>query len=304
MESNPTGHTDPDDANQSGLHLVCLCQNPQQAHDLGLTLLAADLAYWVMPDPEGFALMVERADIESIRHLLSAPPGTRERFLQPEQAPTTSRIGPVAAFWSLIVALSLLATTSAPEIISLGGLLSDGVLQGGEWWRPVTALTLHADLGHLVANLVAGVFVTLALAQRIGGANAILATLSAGILGNVLAVLIRYQSSIPSIGASTAVFGALGVLCALPGLLRHLGRSRMSWVPLATGIVVLGIYGSGGAQTDVLAHVTGFAAGWLIGRTITRFRRTSGNGPGINEATRSILTCMIPLLAWLWALWT
>ena len=78
----------------------------------------------------------------------------------------------------------------------------------------------------------------------------------------------------------------------------------MGWVPLATGIVVLGIYGSGGAQTDVLAHLTGFSAGWLIGRTITLFRRTSAAGPGINEATRSILTCMIPLLAWLWALWT
>ncbi len=62
MESNPTDHTDPDDAYESGLHLVCLCRNPQQAHDLGLTLLAADLAYWVMPDPEGFALMVERAE--------------------------------------------------------------------------------------------------------------------------------------------------------------------------------------------------------------------------------------------------
>jgi rhomboid protease GluP len=303
MESNPTDHTDPDDTYESGLHLVCLCRNPQQAHDLGLTLLAADLAYWVMPDPEGFALMVERADIESIQHLLSTPLGTRERLLQPEQAATTSIIGPVAAFWSLIVALSLLATTSAPEIISLGGLLADGVLQRGEWWRPATALTLHADLGHLVANLVAGIYVTLALAQRIGGANAILATLSAGILGNVLAVLIRYQSSIPSIGASTAVFGALGLLCALPGVLRHLGRSRMRWVPLATGIVVLGIYGSGGAQTDVIAHVTGFAAGWLIGRAITLFRRKSGSGPGINEATRSMLTCMIPLLAWLWALW-
>jgi membrane associated rhomboid family serine protease len=304
MESHSTDHTDPDEAYESGLHLVCLCRTAQQAHDLGLTLLAADLAYWVMPDPEGFALMVESADIESIRHLLSAPSGTRKRLLQREHAATTSKIGPVAAFWSLIVALSLLATISAPEITSLGGLLADGVLQRGEWWRPATALTLHADLGHLVANLVAGVFVTSALAQRIGGANAILATLSAGILGNVLAVLIRYQSPIPSIGASTAVFGALGLLCALPGVLRHLGRRRMRWVPLATGIAVLGIYGSGGAQTDVIAHATGFAAGWLIGRAITLFRPASGPGPAINDATRSILTCMVPLLAWLWALWS
>ena len=78
----------------------------------------------------------------------------------------------------------------------------------------------------------------------------------------------------------------------------------MSWIPLATGIVVLGIYGSGDAQTDVLAHITGFAAGWLIGRTITIFRRNSRSEAGINEVTRAILACMVPLLAWLWALWT
>ncbi|RKX35778.1 MAG: hypothetical protein DRP71_02570 [Verrucomicrobia bacterium] len=304
MDTIPTGPADPDDTNESGLHFVCLCRSPKQAHDLGLTLLAADLAYWVIPDPDGFALMVERPDIDSIRHLLSAPVGIQDNLLQPEQAPGSSTVGPVAAFWSLVAALSLLAFISMPEIVSRGGLLADGVLQRGEWWRPATALTLHADIGHLVANLVAGILVTLALAQRIGGANAILATLTAGILGNVLAVLIRYQSATLSIGASTAVFGALGVICALPGVLRHLGRSRMSWVPLATGIVVLGIYGSGDAQTDVLAHLTGFATGWLTGRTITLFRRNSGTGPGINEATRAILACMIPLLAWLWALWS
>jgi membrane associated rhomboid family serine protease len=304
MEANPTGHTDPGDSSESGLHLVCLCRNPQQAHDLGLTLLAADLAYWVMPDPNGFALMVESSDVESICHLLSAPSGIQGSLLQPERVPTRSGVGAIAAFWSLIAAISLLATTWAPEIIPRGGLLADGILQGGEWWRPATALTLHADIGHLAANLVAGVFVTLALAQRIGGANAVLGTLGAGILGNILAALIRHQSTILSIGASTAVFGALGVLCALPGVLRHLGRSRVSWIPLATGVVVLGIYGSGDAQTDVLAHITGFAAGWLIGRTITIFRRNSRSEAGINEVTRAILACMVPLLAWLWALWT
>ena len=304
MESNFTGHKDPGDSHESGLHFVCLCRTPQQAHNIGLTFLAAGLAYWVMPDPGGFVLMVETSDIESIRHLLSTPSEIQSGLPQADRAPIKSRVGPVAAFWTLVVSISLLATTSAPEIVSRGGLIAEGLLQRGEWWRPVTALTLHADFGHLAANLLAGVFVTMALAQRIGGANSILATLGAGILGNIFATLIRYQSPIFSIGASTAVFGALGVICALPGILRYLGRSRMSWVPLATGIAVLGIYGSGDAQTDVLAHLTGFVAGWLIGRTITLFRRTAGGAPGINEATRAILACMVPLLAWLWALWT
>jgi rhomboid protease GluP len=304
MEANLTVHKVQGDSNESGLNFVCLCRTPQQAHDLGLTFLAAGLAYWVMPDPNGFSLLVETSDIESIRHLLSSPSVIQKRLLQSEPAPTKSRVGPVAAFWSLVVAISLLATTSAPEIVLRGGLLTEGILQRGEWWRPVTALTLHADFGHLMANLVAGLFVTLALAQRIGGANGILATLGAGVLGNIFAVLIRFQSPILSIGASTSVFGALGILCALPGILQQLGRNRMSWIPLATGIVVLGIYGSGDNQTDVLAHLAGFVAGWMIGRVITLFGQNSASRSDINEATRAILACMIPLLAWLWALWT
>ena len=248
--------------------------------------------------------MVETSDIESIRHLLIAPPIIQNKLSQSDRGPAKPRVGPVVAFWTLVVGISLLASDSAPEIVSRGGLLSEGVLQRGEWWRPVTALTLHADFGHLVANLVAGIFATLALAQRIGGAKSILATLGAGTLGNVFATLIRFQSPILSIGASTAVFGVLGVLCAMPGILHHLGRNRKSWVPLATGIVVLGIFGSGDIQTDVLAHLTGFVAGWLIGRAIPLFRRLSTAGPGLNETTRTILACMIPMLAWLWALWT
>jgi len=301
MATISTDHSDPDGVS---LHLVRVCRTPDRAHDLGLTLLAAGLAYWVMPDPGGFALMVETSDIGSIRHLLSEPSGRREPDPpRLESILNGPRSGPIAIFWTLVASISLLANMAAPEIALRGALAADAVLREGEWWRPVTALTLHADIGHLAANLVAGVWVTLALAQRTGGANAILATLSAGTLGNILATLIRHQSPVLSVGASTAVFGALGVLCALPGLLRHLGRNRMSWIPLATGMVILGIYGSGDIQTDVLAHLTGFAAGWLTGRAIPLPGKTSGAKTTTNEVSRTILACMIPLLAWLWALW-
>ena len=70
-----------------------------------------------------------------------------------------------------------------------------------------------------------------------------------------------------SIGASTAVFAALGLLVA--HALRNRGPVRETllkrWSPLIGGVVLLAMTGVGGERTDVMAHVTGFVAGMLMG---------------------------------------
>src|SRR5690606_10506314 len=38
------------------------------------------------------------------------------------------------------------------------GVLVAGAVLDGEWWRAATALTLHADTGHLASNLAFGGF--------------------------------------------------------------------------------------------------------------------------------------------------
>ena len=79
-----------------------------------------------------------------------------------------------------------------------------------------------------------------------------------------MALLAPSQHS--AIGASTAVFAALGLLAALAwrqqaALLRGLRR----WRPLAAAIMLLALLGVGGEHTDVWAHVAGLAAGGVIG---------------------------------------
>lgn len=281
----------------TGLHLVRVCRTPDQAHDLGLVLLSAGLAYWVVPHEGRFALLVETPAVDAIRELLDRDDRIRTSSNDLIPVHFASRFGSLALFWGMIAGISILAWSAKTDLAGLGGLLSDRVLSAGEWWRIITALTLHADLAHLVSNLVAGMAVTFALGQWTGTGNALLITLGSGALGNVLTLLLRTSSPILSLGASTAVFGALGALSAMPGLLH--GRRR--WLPLATGIVILGLYGAGEARTDVLAHVCGFIAGWGIGRLRVRFaRRVSPHA--IHESTRLLLACLGPILAWLWAL--
>lgn len=146
------------------------------------------------------------------------------------------------------------------------GKTNAGLIRQGHWWRAVTALSLHVDLPHLVANLVIGGLIGLFAGQLLGSGLAWISILFAGTAGNLLNAWIR-QPGHTSVGASTAVFAALGILAAYVWWRRpHMQASRLSrWAPLVGGVVLLGYLGTGGARTDVLAHVTGFLSGVLLG---------------------------------------
>lgn len=146
-----------------------------------------------------------------------------------------------------------------------------------EWWRAITALTLHADDNHLFSNMGFGLLFLIPLCRRAGiGLGMALAVL-AGITGNVLNALTR-EGQVVSIGFSTAVFGAVGALCALTAAdifghhLRHSGAGgippalvRRFLAPLAAGLALLGLLGGGGeARTDYAAHIWGFFSGIAV----------------------------------------
>src|SRR5229473_61106 len=63
-----------------------------------------------------------------------------------------------------------------------------------------------------------------------------------------------------SVGASTAVFAALGALA----LLQAVARRRMALLALGAGSALLGLLGTG-QNADLFAHLFGFAAGGALG---------------------------------------
>jgi membrane associated rhomboid family serine protease len=146
---------------------------------------------------------------------------------------------------------------------------SPAVFERGEWWRVVTALFLHADVGHLVSNLVSGIFVFSAVLTTLGRRRGWSLLILTSVVGNLLAAAVKYPGAYQSLGASTAIFAAVGLLTgrALRSVLRgnRPGRWRALFAPLAAGLSVLGLYGAGGQQVDVLAHLTGFTAGLALG---------------------------------------
>jgi membrane associated rhomboid family serine protease len=142
-------------------------------------------------------------------------------------------------------------------------------VQQGEWWRGVTALTLHRDFEHLAGNLLFGTWIGYLAGTRLGPGLAWLATLVAAAAANLFDAALG-PADYRSVGASTAVFAALGILGALGWRERHaMGRRGFArWSPLVAGVILLGWTGSEGENTDRVAHGLGFLFGVALGAVL------------------------------------
>jgi membrane associated rhomboid family serine protease len=159
-----------------------------------------------------------------------------------------------------------------PDWIEVGSLDSQAVFQRHQWWRPVSALFLHADAGHVLSNGLNGILIFAAVTTTFRRWRGWLLVFLAGVLGNIASAAVHITEPYQSVGASTAVFGGVGLLVgrAIRIMMRVRGadRWRAMFVPFATGVTVLALYGVGGVHVDVVAHLMGFIAGLLIGVTV------------------------------------
>ncbi len=171
-------------------------------------------------------------------------------------------------------ALSLfywLVVASWPELRA-AGVMDRAAVAAGEWWRIFTAVTLHADVAHLAANISIGI-VFLGLAMGCFGAgHALLLSLLGGALGNVATFAVHANEPFRSLGASGMVMASLGLVTAHSLIFAQhekrairLGRGLMAGCLL---VVLLGF----SQKSDVVAHVGGFVAGIVLGIIAMRFR--------------------------------
>lgn len=152
----------------------------------------------------------------------------------------------------------------APVDWSQIGNAHAGKIMNGEWWRLITALCLHADWLHLLGNMVIGGIFIVRLCRDLGSGLAWSLLLASGIFGNLLNSYLQSPAH-RAVGASTAIFGAVGILAAL-SLVRYRHDLRHRWpLPIAGAFGLLALLGSAGERTDIGAHLFGFLCGFCIG---------------------------------------
>jgi membrane associated rhomboid family serine protease len=216
----------------------------------------------------------------------------RDNPLSPRRIPEKA-VPSSAVACGLVFFLSLLAMhvwtgpdSSASVWFTRGSADASAILQG-EWWRTVTALTLHGDAGHAVGNAVLGGLLIVLLARALGPGVGSAVLLLSGALGTLAAAALVRRDFV-SIGASTAVFGALGALSALP---QH---RRRAWIPLGAGIALLAFLGTG-KRADFAGHLCGFAAGVALGSLVSvlpPLRSRAAQGALV------IAAALAPVVAW------
>jgi membrane associated rhomboid family serine protease len=254
--------------------VVRVTGDPRLAEEWELVLLAQHLSPNLRRTPDGIALCVAQAELSRALAGLAA-------YERENQRKALERIEPMASgscFAGVAVASLLLgfyfATVQWLPTMSWferGSADAQRILEG-ELWRTVTALTLHADIGHALSNaVVVGLFFS-ALSSMVGAGLGAALILLAGAGGN-LANAFLHGSPHDSVGASTAVFGAVGLLASL-GLIRRRRQPfsrRRAWLPVAAALALLGMLGSGGQRVDIWAHLFGLLVGALLGVIVARF---------------------------------
>jgi membrane associated rhomboid family serine protease len=153
------------------------------------------------------------------------------------------------------------------EWFARGTASTDRILHG-EIWRTVTALTLHADTLHVLGNALTGSIFLSAVNRRLGDGRGPLVVLLSGALGNYVNA-VWHRTGHLSIGASTAVFAAVGVLAATQlAVDRSDGTGKKPWLerlaPVVGGLALLGMLGAS-PHSDLLAHLFGLGAGLVVG---------------------------------------
>ena len=278
-----------------------------QARSWALVLDSRSIPCCIESDGEGWLLLVPEQQMESARRELSLyeaananwpPPLPAARQLIENTLPTLSVLILLATFHNLNLFGISLPGRGIIDLNELGAAHAEKIL-GGQPWQCITALTLHADLLHLLSNLTIGGILIILLCRELGSGLAWSLLLGSGALGNLVNALVQAPTH-RSVGASTAVFGAVGILAAI-SMVRYRNHLQRRWfIPVAAGLALLAILGTEGKNTDLGAHLFGFCFGVFLGTGAEFLVGKYGRPGAVLNLLLAVLSVTLVVAAW-WA---
>jgi rhomboid protease GluP len=195
----------------------------------------------------------------------------RPRPEQPDRPASGQARAGVAAYVAIVVLVALAVGNYAFDRDWLAaGRIHGAAMLGGEWWRALTALTLHADLEHLAANV---------LRRRVRLVRRALPRLGCRLAADPARRRLRQRGQRAGAGARGTGRSAPRPPCSRRSACsaRWAGRAPRQpagriyrWGPVIAAVALLAYTGAGGERTDIGAHIWGFAAGLGAGALAER----------------------------------
>ncbi|MEM6511649.1 MAG: rhomboid family intramembrane serine protease [Pseudomonadota bacterium] len=284
------------------LRVVYHGQNRRDCADRALVLSARSIPHQTLEDDAGLVIVVPASRsaeaAEELRRYDEENEPTPAKPVQPVE--THDPVPGVIAYLIAVVGIAWLASISAfGENWRFAGRVDGSLVRDGELWRLFTALTLHGSLSHIVGNIVFGSLFGVFAGRYAGSGVAWLAILVSAAIGNGLNTLLLEESH-RSIGASTAVFAALGLASGFAWRARVFADGR--WIsragPIVAGLALLTYTGTGGPNTDIGAHLMGFVTGFGAGILLADRRSRLGSA----DLQRGAAALAIGTLAIAWVL--
>jgi membrane associated rhomboid family serine protease len=268
--------------------------------DWSVALLSQGIESTPVRDPEGWQLLIPTEHYSSALTILDTYQRENRRWLWRRRLRSSTFLFHWGALgWGTLILFVDVWSRIAGPAVRQAGLMNSAGVHDGEWWRLFTAVTLHADLAHLMANLTTGVLLLGLAMARWGAGTALLAAWLAGALGN-LAGLLLHSGNYTGLGASGMVMGALGLLASSSWQDRNATQTSLGLVVRGLlGAILLFILIGVNPGSDVIAHLGGFVGGVAFGAAFNILP-----GRFLLHATTGLLAGAIAaaILVWTWAL--
>jgi rhomboid protease GluP len=250
-------------------------------------LIAPHIHHWHMNMPYLLEIaFMSDSEPERPRHPLEAPTHQEQDIDSRQEALRTGRMVRVVwreasqpwLTWLLLASIVLIFSvyfinrSLYNDMIEAGGVLWSAVVRRGEWWRLITHMFLHLDVGHLAMNGLSLYFLGQMREKNDGHVRFLLLYVLSGLAGGLLQLLLG-EHNVLGVGASGAIFGLAGA--ELVFLWRHqkyMGAgARAAWMQLL-GLLALQLmigFAAGGEVIGNWAHMGGLLMGlawaWIYG---------------------------------------
>ncbi len=290
-----------DEPAPSAEQLLRATPSPTLAGDWSLVLASAGLAHRLVEGGGVFSLVVAAADAP--RRPRRSPPSTSRAC--PSSFRPLLDLGPSALGVLSGAALLAMFVVTGPRDVpaptawfDVGSASASEILHG-QWWRVFTALTLHADVLHVVGNVIACLIFVSAVGRWLGPGLGALLIVGAAAGANGLTAL-WHRAGFVSVGASTATFAAIGLVAGLQLVRRwrYDVRRRYAWLPLGAALGLFAMLGVG-EHADVGAHLFGLSVGAAVGASVAS---TGWRAPGrLGQALLIAVVSAVLIGAWVLA---